>query len=220
MDSQNKEPLKEKGALNDKDFYEQACSYFYYHAGQRTTMINYFIAVFGAFIALYGALISTYTLASMLIAVFMGIVSFIFFMIDLRNKFDVKKSENVIRQIERDYGVDKPHRDYPYGVFSNETNIFKYYSLSERRKKKRAYNELRKLHKKVAIGDATPEELDKRIAEFIGEDGTVSHHEISASLGESSIIPLSFCIKMLYVLCIVISILAFLFAFALSLNLL
>ena len=82
MDSQNKEPLKEKGALNDKDFYEQACSYFYYHAGQRTTMINYFIAVFGAFIALYGALISTYTLASMLIAVFMGIVSFIFFMLN------------------------------------------------------------------------------------------------------------------------------------------
>ena len=105
----------DKKDLNSKDFYEQACAYFYYHAGQRTTMINYFIAAFGAFIALYGALISTYTIASMLIAVFMGIVSAIFFMIDLRNKFDVKKSENVIRQIERDHGVDKPIGDYPFG---------------------------------------------------------------------------------------------------------
>ena len=61
----------DKKDLSNKDFYEQACSYFYYHAGQRTTMINYFIAAFGAFIALYGALISAYTVASMLIAVFM-----------------------------------------------------------------------------------------------------------------------------------------------------
>ena len=81
MSENNNSKITEEKTLRDKDFYEQACSYFYYHAGQRTTMINFFIAVFGAFIALYGALISTFTLASMLIAVFMGIVSAIFFMI-------------------------------------------------------------------------------------------------------------------------------------------
>ena len=102
MDNKNELEIRENKNLTDKDFYDQACSYFYYHAGQRTTMINYFIAAFGAFLALYGALIKDYTLASMLIAVFMGVVSAIFLMIDLRNKFDVKKSENVIRQIERD----------------------------------------------------------------------------------------------------------------------
>ena len=34
----------DKKNLTDADFYQQACSYFYYHAEQRTTMINYFIA--------------------------------------------------------------------------------------------------------------------------------------------------------------------------------
>lgn len=219
MIDNDKESKIQNKVLTDKDFYDQACSYFYYHAGQRTTMINYFIAAYGAFIALYGALISSYTLASMLIAAFMGIVSFIFFMIDLRNKFDVKKSENVIRQIERDYGVDKPKNDYPYGVFSNETNIFKYYSRAERRKKKKSYRELKKLYKKMLSGDVSKSELDDKILEFIGDDRTVSITELEQSLGEDSIIPLSFCIKMLYVLCIVISILASLFALALHFNL-
>lgn len=207
----------DKKDLNSKDFYEQACSYFYYHAGQRTTMINYFIAAFGAFIALYGALISVYTVASMLIAVFMGIVSAIFFMIDLRNKFDVKKSENVIRQIERDHGVDKPVGDYPYGVFSNETNIYKYYNLKNRRAGNE-YARLRKLAKLVAKGKADEGELDARISAFVQSDPTVSYHEVKDSLTQESIIPLSLCIKLLYVLCMIISALAFVFALLVVLN--
>ena len=207
----------DKKDLNSKDFYEQACSYFYYHAGQRTTMINYFIAAFGAFIALYGALISVYTVASMLIAVFMGIVSAIFFMIDLRNKFDVKKSENVIRQIERDHGVDKPVGDYPYGVFSNETNIYKYYNLKNRRAGNE-YTKMRKLAKLVAKGKADEGELDARISAFVQSDPTVSYHEVKDSLTQESIIPLSLCIKLLYVLCMIISALAFVFALLVVLN--
>lgn len=209
----------DKKDLNSKDFYEQACSYFYYHAGQRTTMINYFIAAFGAFIALYGALISVYTVASMLIAVFMGIVSAIFFMIDLRNKFDVKKSENVIRQIERDHGVDKPVGDYPYGVFSNETNIYKYYNLKNRRIGNE-YAKMRKLAKLVAKGKADEGELDARISAFVQRDPTVSYHEVKDSLTQESIIPLSLCIKLLYVLCMIISALAFVFALLVVLNVL
>ena len=207
----------DKKDLNSKDFYEQACSYFYYHAGQRTTMINYFIAAFGAFIALYGALISVYTVASMLIAVFMGIVSAIFFMIDLRNKFDVKKSENVIRQIERDHGVDKPIGDYPYGVFSNETNIYKYYNLKNRRIGNE-YAKMRKLAKLVAKGKADEGELDARISAFVQSDPTVSYHEVKDSLSQESIITLSLCIKLLYVLCMIISALAFVFALLVVLN--
>ena len=59
MSTENNKKTEEKSCLTDRDFYEQACEYFYYHAGQRTTMINYFIAVFGAFLAVYGALITT-----------------------------------------------------------------------------------------------------------------------------------------------------------------
>ena len=61
--------------LTDKDFYTQACEYFYYHAGQRTTMIQYIIAVFGASIALYGSLLKDYPLASLLISAFLLLVS-------------------------------------------------------------------------------------------------------------------------------------------------
>ena len=100
MDKENNTNNSSK-TLTDVDFYAQACSYFYYHAGQRTTMINYFIAVYGALIALYGAMLASYTLASVLTAFFMGLVSWIFYMIDIRNKFDVKESQNVIEQIER-----------------------------------------------------------------------------------------------------------------------
>ena len=64
--------------LTDRDFYQQACSYFYYHAEQRTTMINYFIAVFAAGLALFGSLIEEYPLASVLIAGFMFVVALLF----------------------------------------------------------------------------------------------------------------------------------------------
>lgn len=212
---ENKDFNESKRVLTDREFYQQACSYFYYHAGQRTTMINYFIAAYGAFIALYGALISSFTMASMLIAVFMGIVSVIFLMIDLRNRFDVKKSENVIRQIERDYGVDKPVNEYPYGVFSNETNIFKYYGFRQRRNAKREHKKLQKLYKDVLCGRAKREALDEKIREFIGDDDTVSFSEVYQSISEKAIIPLSFSIKMLYMLCIAISVLAAIFAFVL-----
>ena len=215
MSENNNSKITEEKTLRDKDFYKQACEYFYYHASQRTTMINYFIAVFGAFIALYGALISTFTLASMLIAVFMGIVSAIFFMIDLRTKFDIKKSENVIKQFERDYEVDKPVKDYPYGVFSNETNTYKYYGYSQRKGKKSEFKKLKKLYKKSLKDPSKQEELEKEILNFIGNDTTVSYKEFYQSLGEKTIIPLSFCIKMLYVLCMAVSTLAFVFALVL-----
>ena len=48
MDEKPRTKPEGERTLTDSDFYTQACSYFYYHAGQRTTMINFFIAVFGA----------------------------------------------------------------------------------------------------------------------------------------------------------------------------
>lgn len=203
------------GSLTHKDFYDQACNYFYYHAEQRTTMINYFIAVFAASIALYGTLLSEYTVASMLIAVFLTVVSLLFFMIDLRNKFDVKESENVIRQFERDYGADIPGELYPHGVFSNETNSYKYYGYGQRKGNKKGYRQLRKLYEDVQHGKATTSQLDARVTEYLAQnDCTVSAHELKLSLGKGFIIPLSFCIKMLYITCMVISILAFFLAAA------
>ena len=220
MENGKKELQDKKTALTDKDFYEQACSYFYYHAGQRTTMINYFIAVFGAFLAVYGALITKpeYSVACALIAVFMGLVSWIFYRIDLRNKFDVKKSENVIRQFERDYGVDAPKNDYAYGVFSNETNIFKYYGDRKSLKHKKEYKDLIKLKKQITKGHADPELLEQKIRELVAEDKTVSFLEVCESLEEKPVSHLSACIKGLYYLCIMTSAAAFLLALYIAIK--
>lgn len=86
MDNKNNMETRD---LTDKDFYDQACSYFYYHAEQRTTMINYFIAVFAAGLALYGSMLEKYPFASMFVSIFMFVVSLLFHLIDLRNRFDV-----------------------------------------------------------------------------------------------------------------------------------
>lgn len=202
--------------LTDADFYQQACSYFYYHAEQRTTMINFFIAVFAAAIALYGTLLSEYKWVSMLVAVFMTIVSVIFYFIDLRNRFDVKESQNVIEQIERDYGMDKVRDKYAYGVFSNEANVYVCYGYKQRRNG--AYKKLMRSYKSFMRDRITLEAFNASKAEYLRDNEGVSEYELMKSLKSSSIISLSFCIKVLYVVCIAISVLAVALAAFLALK--
>lgn len=210
--------------LTDRDFYEQACAYFYYHAEQRTTMINYFIAVFAACLALYGSLIKEYPFASLLISGFLFVVARLFYSIDIRNRFDVKHSQSVITQIERDYWMDTLRggdATHVYGVFSNEDNIFKYYSREKRRKNK-AYKDLRRLHIEKKLKkrlrwdktklDALEDKFKKDKAKILKNVETVSDEEFMCSLDSWSITSLSNSIKHLYRLCMGISILGFVFA--------
>ena len=210
-----------KTELTDKDFYEQACAYFYYHAEQRSVMINYFIAVFAACIALYGSLLEDYPLASTLVSAFLFIVSLLFFCIDLRNRFDVKQSQAVIAQIERDYEADtikEKDGKYVYGVFSHEDNTFKYYGYKKRRENK-DYLKLQGFYKKYKKAEKHRDEDEIAYAEaknlfetektgFLKKDKTIAESELMSSLDSRSIITLSFSIKMLYVLCMVISVAA------------
>lgn len=213
----NKDKIETRD-LTDRDFYQQACSYFYYHAEQRTTMINYFIAVFAAGLALYGSLIEKYPLASMLIAVFLFIVSLLFHLIDLRNRFDVKQSQCVIAQFEHDYSIDTMRETddkYLYGVFSNEDNTFKFYGYKKRWKNKE-YRELRKLYKAQKKKKATEFIKNKFITDFEAfyekNKKIVSKDELMSSFESKSIITLSFSIKLLYYMCMVIAVMIFLFA--------
>lgn len=206
----------DKKNLTDSDFYEQACSYFYYHAEQRTTMINFFIAVFAAAIALYGTLLSEYTWVSVLVAVFMTIVSVIFYFIDLRNRFDVKESQNVIEQIERDYKMDKVHDKYAYGVFSNEANVYRCYGYHQRHKG--PYKKLLSTYKRFMSNRLTIEEFNAAKAEYLRDNEGVSEYELMKSLKSGSIVSLSFCIKILYVVCMVISVLSVFLAAFLALT--
>lgn len=205
----------DKKNLTDADFYQQACSYFYYHAEQRTTMINFFIAVFAAAIALYGTLLSQYAWVSVLVAVFMTIVSVIFYLIDLRNRFDVKESQNVIEQIERDYEMNKVRDRYAYGVFSNEANVYRCYGYRQRREG--SYKKLLSAYKKLMRDRLTLEAFNASKAEYLQENEGVSEYELMKSLKNSSIISLSFCIKILYIVCITISFLAIVLAAFLAL---
>ncbi len=209
--------------LTDKDFYQQACSYFYYHAEQRTTMINFFIAVFAACIALYGSLIKEYSLASFLISLFLFIVSRLFYSIDIRNRFDVKHSQSVIAQIERDYEKDllKTDAEYVYGVFSNEDNIFKFYGREKRREaENKEYRKIRRLYKIKKIkkllrcksAGATEIEFNKKKTEFLDGVETISEKEFMESLSARSIRSLTNSIRDLYYLCMIISLLGLGFA--------
>ena len=204
---------KTKTDLNDKDFYDQACAYFYYHAEQRTTMINYFIAVFAASIALYGSLIVVYPLASVFVALFLLVVSLLFYRIDLRNRFDVKQSQNVIAQIERDYKMDviNDGADYAYGVFSNEDNTFRYYGRASRKESdnenfmilRELYLNEKKLRKKGEFkeADKLENEFEKKKKEFLSKTDTISEKEFMNSIKSGSIVNLSVSIKWLYYIC-------------------
>lgn len=210
--------------LTDKDFYQQACSYFYYHAEQRTTMINYFIAVFGASVALYGSLITTQPLASVLISGFLLMISFLFYSIDLRNRFDVKQSQCVITQIERDYEEDllKEDADYVYGVFSNEDNIFKYYGLEKRwSRKNKKYRKLRRTYKRIKFlkrirfkktACKMEQNFFRKVDLYLKNDRTISKSEFIESMNNHSILSLSRSIKFMYYLCMIMSLGGILFA--------
>ncbi len=213
---ENKTQNPETRNLTDQDFYQQACAYFYYHAEQRTSMINYFIAVFAACLALYGTLISAYPFASILVAVVLLVVSLLFFSIDRRNRFDVKFSQSVISQIESDYEMNKLRNGeskYVYGVFSNEDNIFRYYGLEHRREAQNAeYRRLRKIHKKIKFrsrfGKSTEDldtELISGIDAYLVNNRMISRSEFEKSIEAPPILSLSKCIRFLYYTCMFIS---------------
>ncbi len=199
-------------SLNDSEFYKQACSYFYYHAEQRTTMINYFIAVFAGALAVYGSLIDKFPVASLLLAVFLGVVSVLFYMIDLRNKFDVKESQHVIVEYERALGLHKPEEgnSRAYGVFSNEDDVYWCYDQKERNGDPR-YVRLRAFYKAAPDKSDLPEEAKELIEALCIERG-VSEKVLLGSLTAAPIAHLSSCIKWLYWLCMAISVLVFVLA--------
>lgn len=218
--AQETAPVNKRTDLTDKDFYDQACQYFYYHAEQRITMINYFIAVFGAGIALYGNFINENPAAAFIVSAFLLIISALFCSIDFRNKFDVKQSQSVIVQIEHDYGRDRlegADARSTYGVFSNEDNTFRYVGREHRKEEEnKDYREFRTLYKKIKRLKKKKSNLDKielleaeleeKIDAYLLNDSTISKKEFRTSIKEKSIRSLSNSIKYMYYLCIAASI--------------
>ena len=128
-----------------------------------------------------------------------------------------KQSQCVIAQIEHDYSVDilrEKEDKYVYGVFSNEDNIFKYYGFSKR-KKDTEYKKLRASYKawqKDILNKTLENEFHKQMDSFCAGNNKVSFDEIMASLDAKSVVTLSWSIKALYYVCMVISIVTFIIA--------
>lgn len=186
--------MAEEGKITQKDLYDKAYDYFEYHAGQRMNLLNYYIAVFGACVALYGSTLETMPLASALIGGFLCFVSVLFYKIDLRNQFDVKQSQHVLTQFERDRQTDLPACDgsqNAYGVFSNEDHVFNLYDSDFRKSKD--YQSFLKEYKSAEDKNAVLKGYAQRFH--------VSAAELRASIRKSSIPHLSTCIHVLYISC-------------------
>ena len=191
--------MSDENKIGEKELYDKAYAYFEYHAGQRMNMLNYFIAVFGACVALYGSVLEKMPLAGVLIGGFLCFCSVLFHKIDLRNQFDVKQSQYVLTQFERDSDADllKEKQNNAYGVFSNEENIFELYDSGFRKSKE--YKDFLKAYK----NPATKEEALTNFA----QKHKVSKKELEISLKKPYIPHMSSCIRVLYISCLVAGIL-------------
>ena len=187
--------------LSEQDFYNQACEYFRYHAEQRTTMINYYIVVLGACLTIYGNFISTAPFACILIAGFMLIVSILFYNMDLRTKFDVKQSQNVICEFERRYQVNTTHKKHPLGVFSNEDLMFALYDDDFHNDPE--FQALRKLVQKPGSQPA----FDEKFAAFAAKHAEYNPEILKKSLTGKKIPHLSTSIRNLFYICMTASVL-------------
>lgn len=200
--------------LSERDFYAQACEYFRYHAGQRTTMINYYIVVLGACLTLYGSFIASAPIASGLIAVFMLIVSVLFYHMDLRTKFDVKQSQNVICEFEQRYGVDKIHRKYALGVFSNEDLIFALYDDEFHNNPTFCALRAQLLQLQLHPSDTLQTEFDAAFDAFAAEHPQYNKDVLKGSLTAKKIPHLSDSIRQLFFICMAASVVGILAALA------
>lgn len=197
--------MADEDKITQKDLYDKAYGYFEYHAGQRMNMLNYYIAVFGACVALYGSTLEKMPLASALIGGFLCFISVLFYKIDLRSQFDVKQSQHVLTQFERDMKADRPEtaeKANAYGVFSNEDNVFNLYD--SRFRKSKDYQDFTREYKE----SQSKAEILKKYAPQFG----VSEAELRASIGKPYIPHLSTCIHVLYITCLLTSILGILAA--------
>jgi hypothetical protein len=90
------------GQKTMNDFrYEYAWNWFAYHAGQRTSMFNYFLAAASLLAAGYGAAIDSHPSVAATISAVGMLVSISFVLIDKRNDALVRRGERVLRAIER-----------------------------------------------------------------------------------------------------------------------
>lgn len=109
------------GEISDKDVMELIWKYFAHHGNQRLTHINFFTVLSSALIILQFTIINSqdgicYIPAA--IGVIQCIIAFVFYKIDDRTMFLVKRAEEAMKEIERHYNF------YNDRKYSNSLKIF------------------------------------------------------------------------------------------------
>ncbi len=95
--------------------FEHAWRYFEKHSDQRVSFFNFYILIMAASSTALGIILQSESLSyfGILLGFFIIITSFIFWKIDQRTSFLIKKSENVLKNIEKNY-------DEKYHIFNIE----------------------------------------------------------------------------------------------------
>jgi len=81
---------------NAKPSLDYAFKYFDLHAKQRMTVFNFFLAISGALIGLIAASLggeSKYPLAALALSIFLFVLSYLFWQLDIRTSFLIKHAE-------------------------------------------------------------------------------------------------------------------------------
>lgn len=143
----HKEDLSDetKNKISEKDAYNTAWEYFKFHAQQRLTYLNYFIAFSVALTSAQIGILSA-NIGLQYIGIFIGIaqifLAFIFIKIDKRNTFLTKLSENILREFEKFYS------------FSNNDeylNSVKIFTIEEQESSKVKMMSHRKTYKAIML---------------------------------------------------------------------
>jgi hypothetical protein len=96
--------MADKPKNRSKAQLNYAWQWFSYHATQRTNMLNYFLVGIGILANAYVAAVTAkFTLVATSIAILGAVVSFSFFMLEVRNRSLVGYAQDVLRRLERDY---------------------------------------------------------------------------------------------------------------------
>jgi hypothetical protein len=74
-----------------------------FHAGQRTQMFNYFVVITTLLLNVYAAALKGYFEFAVVIAAFGALISLGFFVLDIRNRYQLEKADGNLQHFENDY---------------------------------------------------------------------------------------------------------------------
>jgi hypothetical protein len=99
---ENKEPDQDRYSINENRL-SYAWNWFSFHAGQRTTIFNFFLVAMGLILAAFAKCVEVNLLLAKTIAILGAIVSLIFLLLEIRNRELTHMGEDVLRRLESEF---------------------------------------------------------------------------------------------------------------------